>query len=101
MGKFRMSLTILRILEVLYANPDREHYGLEIARTANVSNGALYPALERLTRAGYLTSALEDIDEAAEGRRKRRYYQLTEDGRALAATELRDAPRLPGRLALP
>ncbi|GBF06061.1 putative transcriptional regulator [Deinococcus aerius] len=97
MGKFRMSLTILRILELMYADLDREHYGLELGRAANLSNGALYPALDRLDRAGYLTSALEEIDEKAEGRRKRRYYKLSAAGIRLAEQELRGAPRLPGR----
>jgi len=99
MGKFRMSLAILKILEVMYANLDQEHYGLELGRTTGLSNGALYPALDRLDRAGFLTSKLEDIDERAEGRRKRRYYKLSATGIALAEEELRKAPTLPGRKA--
>lgn len=95
MSKFRMSLTILRLLALMYAELDEAHYGLELGRTANLSNGALYPALDRLERAGFLTSALEDIDERTEGRRKRRYYRLTATGIALAEQELRAAPSLP------
>lgn len=95
MGKFRMSLTILRLLALMYAELDTPHYGLELGRAARLSNGALYPALDRLERAGFLTSELEDIDEKAEGRRKRRYYQLTASGIALAEQELRAAPALP------
>lgn len=95
MGKFRMSLTILRLLALMYAELDQAHYGLELGRAANLSNGALYPALDRLERAGYLTSDLEDIDEKTEGRRKRRYYRLTATGIALAEQELRAAPALP------
>ncbi|MGM9319680.1 PadR family transcriptional regulator [Deinococcus aquaticus] len=95
MGKFRMSLTILRLLALMYAELDKAHYGLELGRAADLSNGALYPALDRLERAGYLTSELEDIDEKAEGRRKRRYYKLTATGIALAEQELRAAPAMP------
>ena len=97
MGKFRMSLTILRILALMYAELDTHHYGLELGRAAALSNGALYPALDRLERAGFLTSALEDIDEKAEGRRKRRYYRLTASGIRFAEEELRAAPGLPVR----
>jgi len=95
MGKFRISLTILRLLALIYAEFDKPHYGLELGRAANLSNGALYPALDRLERAGFLTSQLEDIDEKAEGRRKRRYYKLTASGVELAERELRAAPALP------
>lgn len=95
MAKFRMSLTILRLLAQMYADLDQPHYGLELGRAASLSNGALYPALDRLERAGFLTSDLEDIDERAEGRRKRRYYRLTASGIDLAEQELRAAPALP------
>lgn len=95
MGKFRMSLTILRLLALMYAELDKTHYGLELGRAASLSNGALYPALDRLERAGFLTSHLEDIDEKTEGRRKRRYYHLTASGITLAEQELRKAPALP------
>ncbi|MFN3336833.1 MAG: PadR family transcriptional regulator [Thermomicrobium sp.] len=101
MAKFRMSLTILRLLGQMYAELDKAHYGLELGRAANLSNGALYPALDRLERAGYLTSELEDIDEKTEGRRKRRYYKLTATGIALAEQELRAAPAMPVAAAHP
>lgn len=90
-----MSLTILRLLALMYAKLDKAHYGLELARAGHLSNGALYPALNRLERAGYLTCEVEDINEKAEGRRKRHYYKLTATGIALAEQELRAAPALP------
>jgi len=43
-----------------------------------VAHGTLYKALIRLERAGYLTSAWEDWEQAQrEGRRQRRIYWLT------------------------
>jgi DNA-binding PadR family transcriptional regulator len=76
----RMTLSTLQVLAVLLADPLGEHYGLELCRAADLPGGTLYPILARLERAGWLTSAWEDIDEAAQGRRQRRYYRLTDSG---------------------
>jgi PadR family transcriptional regulator PadR len=72
---------------VLLAKPMEPRYGLDISKEAGLQRGTLYPALARLERAGWLTSFQEDIDEAAEGRRKRRYYRLT----GVGATKARQA----------
>jgi len=94
----RMTLQTLAILKVLLSKPLEPRYGLDIAREAGLKGGTLYPALARLERAGWLTSFQEDIDEAAEGRRKRRYYQLTGVGATKARQILEAETR---RLSLP
>jgi DNA-binding PadR family transcriptional regulator len=76
----RMTLSTLRVLAVLLADPTAEHYGLEVSHAAGLPGGTLYPILARLETAGWLTSQWEDIDEVAQGRRRRRYYQLTDSG---------------------
>jgi PadR family transcriptional regulator PadR len=86
----RITLSTLRVLAVLLADPVGEHYGLELCREAELPGGTLYPILARLERAGWLTSAWEDIDEAAEGRRRRRYYRLTDSGAERARQALVD-----------
>lgn len=89
MGHLRISLNVLRVLQVLYQRLDSPHYGLELQRSLNISNGALYPILDKLERAGYVRSSMEDIDESAAGRRKRRYFQLTAEGIPFAEAHLR------------
>jgi PadR family transcriptional regulator, regulatory protein PadR len=76
----RMTAPTLRVLAVLLADPLGEHYGLELFQAAGLPSGTGYPILARLEQAGWLTSSWEDIDEAAEGRRRRRYYRLTGTG---------------------
>jgi DNA-binding PadR family transcriptional regulator len=76
----RMTLSTLRVLAVLLADPTAEHYGLEVSHAAGLPGGTLYPILARLETAGWLTSQWEDIDEVAQGRRRRRYYQVTDSG---------------------
>ena len=50
------------------------------------SHGTLYKALARLEEFGLLTSAWEDAATAAEGRPRRRLYELTGEGARLAAS---------------
>jgi PadR family transcriptional regulator, regulatory protein PadR len=86
----RITLSALRVLAVLLADPTGEHYGLELCRAAELPGGTLYPILARFESAGWLTSAWEDIDEAVEGRRRRRYYRLTDSGAERARQILTD-----------
>lgn len=83
-----MTLATLQVLATLLADPLGEHYGLELCRAAGLPGGTVYPILARLESAGWLVGAWEDIDEAAEGRRRRRYYRLTASGREWAGATL-------------
>ncbi|SNT60531.1 Transcriptional regulator PadR-like family protein [Streptosporangium subroseum] len=83
---FRLTLQTLLVLRVLLDDLGEEHYGLELAAKTGLPNGSIYPILARLERAGWVDSDWEDINEAAEGRRRRRYYRLTTRG-ALSARE--------------
>lgn len=76
----QVTLQTMAILRVLVGEPGKPRYGLEISKEAGLKTGTIYPVLARLERAGWVTSSWEDIDEAAEGRRRRRYYQLTAEG---------------------
>lgn len=56
------------------------HYGFDLTRRTGLKSGSLYPILARMEAGGLVTSSWEEVDPAAEGRPRRRYYQLTEDG---------------------
>jgi PadR family transcriptional regulator, regulatory protein PadR len=75
-----MTTPTLRVLAALLADPLGEHYGLELSRAAGLPSGTVYPILARLEGAGWLVGAWEEIDQQAEGRRRRRYYRLTGTG---------------------
>jgi PadR family transcriptional regulator, regulatory protein PadR len=85
---FRLTVPTLRLLHVLLENPEADHYGYELMRQAKLDSGTLYPILIRLEREGWLTSIWENIDESAEGRRKRRIYKVTGLGQHFAKREL-------------
>ena len=90
----RMTLPTLKVLAALMADPLGEHYGLELCRTAGLPGGTIYPVLARLEQAGWLISEWEDIDEHRAGRRRRRYYRLTDEGAQRAQHALQDAARV-------
>ncbi|MFE7051508.1 PadR family transcriptional regulator [Streptomyces californicus] len=80
MGEPRMTMPTRAVLAAFMAKPADEHYGLEVSEAAGLAPGSIYPILIRLEQCGWLESRWEDIDEHAEGRRKRRYYRLSEKG---------------------
>lgn len=87
-----MTAPLQRALLFFLHDPSGRYYGLEIAREAGLQRGTLYPMLARLEERGWVTSEWEEIDPAAEGRRPRRYYTLTEEGRR-QALQVREALR--------
>jgi PadR family transcriptional regulator PadR len=83
----RISAETAAVLSLFIQHRERVFYGLEVVREAGVPSGSVYPILIRLESQGIFASRLEDEeDAAAEGRRPRRYYRLTDHG-ARAATE--------------
>lgn len=85
----RPSASTLSVLAVFLEEPATPRYGLELGKLASVGSGTLYPILERLEDDGHIAGDWEDISEAVEGRRRRRYYTLTPNGRIWAEQELR------------
>jgi PadR family transcriptional regulator, regulatory protein PadR len=86
MGK--MSLQTQAILAALLQDFTQPHYGLEIAKAAELPSGTIYPVLARLEREGWVESELENVDASAVGRRPRRYYRLTGEGARVAKAEI-------------
>lgn len=87
---YKGSLTTI-VLTLLEQNG--KMYGYEITQKVKeitstdlkITEGALYPALHKLEGDGYLTVSIEKV-----GNRDRKYYQLTENGKAEVANKLND-----------
>lgn len=87
----RMTQATQLVLRALLAEPTHEYYGLQICEAAGLPSGTIHPILARLEGLGWLESRWEEIDPAEEGRPRRRYYRLTEDGAESARTTLAKA----------
>jgi len=74
---------------VLRAIGAGHRYGFDVMEAVDLPSGTVYPALRRLDKAGLLKARWEANAEAhADGRPRRRIYELTREGRsALAAAE--------------
>jgi PadR family transcriptional regulator PadR len=94
--KLRMTRALEDVLRALVAEPTKDFYGLQLCQAANLPSGTIYPILARLEQSGWVTSDWEDPDiSITEGRPRRRFYRLSEDGAVAARTALarRDRPR--------
>jgi DNA-binding MarR family transcriptional regulator len=87
------TITTLRVIRSLLDDPTGRHYGLGLIAASGVPAGSLYPVLTKLEKDGWIQGEWEDIDEAAEGRRRRRYYRLTGVGATGARTLLSETVR--------
>jgi PadR family transcriptional regulator, regulatory protein PadR len=87
----RMTLPTQLVLRALLAEPTREMYGLQICGEAGLPSGTIHPILARLEKLGSVESRWEDIDAHQEGRPRRRYYKMSEDGAELARIALAQA----------
>ncbi len=77
------------VLRAMLDEPTKKRYGLELGGRAGLQSGTLYPILTRLEQAGWVESTWEDPEvHLAEGRPRRRYYRLSEDGTAHARQAL-------------
>lgn len=83
----RLTKPTIGVLEALLAATEaKPAWGLSICADADLGPGTVYPILDRLTERGWITS--RDETGPHPGRPARRYYEFTEDGRALAQAAL-------------
>ena len=83
-----LSYTALFVLQALSQG---YRFGFDIMEVTGLPSGTIYPALRRLEALELVSSDWEKDDKARkEGRPRRRYYQLTPDGkRQLVEAETR------------
>ncbi|MEO6532755.1 MAG: PadR family transcriptional regulator [Pseudolysinimonas sp.] len=82
----RITEATVAVLEVL-SQSDEPCWGLLIIKSSGKAAGSVYPILERLESAGWVTSAWED--DATRTGPRRRYYELTEYGASAAVATIR------------
>jgi PadR family transcriptional regulator len=88
MAGLRMTLGVLAVLGALLDGPGAELSGLEIVRVRGLESGTIYPILQWLRGAGWVSDRGEDPEPAQTEGLPRRYYRLTVEGRARAVQAL-------------
>ncbi|GAA1751378.1 PadR family transcriptional regulator [Aeromicrobium alkaliterrae] len=78
------------IATTMLATPDAQLWGYELSKNSRVGPGSMYPFLSELLEAGYLTDGWDTNRET--GERTRRYYRLTDHGKAYLSSFVSAAP---------
>jgi DNA-binding PadR family transcriptional regulator len=86
-----MTLPTQMVLRALLEEPTQEKYGLQICGASGLSSGTIHPILARLEGLGWLESRWEEVDPHQQGRPRRRYYRLTDEGAESARIALAQA----------
>ncbi|MFF4888131.1 PadR family transcriptional regulator [Streptomyces nigra] len=95
MTSIRVTRPTLEVIKVLLAStPDDPAWGLMICEEADLGSGTVYPILERLVDAGWVTRYEETGEHP--GRPKRYYYELTATGQQAANEAKERKPRFFG-----
>ena len=86
--KIRLTAVIMDVLDVLTNSPpDNPAWGLRLCEQTGYGTGTIYPALDRLLKAGWISDHWED--PPPEDRPPRRFYEMTSTGREQYAAALR------------
>jgi PadR family transcriptional regulator PadR len=93
----RITEATVAVLEILSQTEDA-CWGLLIIKSSGKPAGSVYPILDRLETAGWVTSHWED--DADRSGPRRRYYELTHDGATAAAAAIRKVRSSPAPLAV-
>ncbi|RCG17793.1 PadR family transcriptional regulator [Sphaerisporangium album] len=89
-----MTMQTQALLRIVLSEPTREWYGLQMCEATGLPSGTIYPIITRLQQAGWIESRWEQPEEHAhEGRPRRRYYRLTDDGAEQARLALAEVYR--------
>ena len=102
-ARIRVSMVVLDVLDAINSAPAGDPaWGLRLCEQTGHGPGTVYPALDKLLKAGWIADRWEDPQPA--DRPRRRFYALTDEGRAmyraaLASREARRAAWAPGGAA--
>jgi PadR family transcriptional regulator, regulatory protein PadR len=74
-------MVVMDVLDVIMSAPASDPiWGLQICERTGRGSGTVYPALDRLTKAGWISDRWES--PAPADRPRRRFYAVTDEGRS-------------------
>jgi len=78
----RVTQTLVVLAAALLEDPFGRHWGYDLGKRAGLRSGIVYPALSRMLEDGWLTDGWEAQHDGKRERPPRRYYEITDEGRA-------------------
>jgi DNA-binding PadR family transcriptional regulator len=76
----RLTVPVAKVLSSFLSDVDTARYGVDLMEQSGLGSGTMYPILQKLAAAGWVSSSWEEGDPAVLGRPVRRYYLLTPNG---------------------
>src|SRR4051794_41593137 len=84
----RVTVAVAVVLREFLGDPHEDRYGYDLMQKTGLGSSKLYPILDRLERAAWLSREREIINPTAAGRPARVLYRLTAEGQRAATLEL-------------
>jgi PadR family transcriptional regulator, regulatory protein PadR len=89
----RKTHSLIQVAMALMADPGGRHRGYNLSKRSGVRSGVLYPTLQRMLDEGWARYGWEEQDGVRAKRPPRRYYELTDKGKAELGALLNEARR--------
>ena len=90
----RKTHALVQVAAVLMSEANGRHWGYDLSSRSGVRSGVMYPILQRMLDEGWLADGWEDQMHAGRAKRPpRRYYELTDEGKAALGAVLVQARR--------
>jgi PadR family transcriptional regulator, regulatory protein PadR len=90
----RITHALVQVAAALMSDASGRHWGYELSKRSGVRSGVMYPILQRMFDDGWLVDGWEDQGHAGRAKRPaRRYYELTDEGKAALGAVLVQARR--------
>jgi PadR family transcriptional regulator PadR len=87
----RKTHSLVQVAMALIADPSCRHWGYDLSKRSGVRSGVLYPTLQRMLDEGWVKDGWEEQGGVRAKRPPRRYYELTDKGKAELGALLNDA----------
>ena len=87
----RKTHSLVQVAVALMSDPGGRHWGYDLYKRSGVRSGVLYPTLQRMLDEGWVRDGWEEQEEVRAKRPPRRYYELTDDGKAALGALLNEA----------
>lgn len=90
----RKTYALVQVALALMADVGGRHWGYELSKQSGVRSGVMYPILQRMLDEGWLDDGWEDQSQVGRAKRPpRRYYELTDAGKAELGALIANARR--------
>lgn len=90
----RKTYALVQVAIAFMADASGRHWGYELSKQSGVRSGVMYPILARMLDEGWLADGWEEQPQVGRAKRPlRRYYELTDAGKAALGAVIAEARR--------